>query len=268
MQKVPARKTLVAAATVGAFMVGGAAVANVNSGGSQSVSSVDLASVAVASTVVEPDAPVTSTPVTVEPNDGVTRSAPVSVPDAPVVQQSTPRGVVPGLAERSGTVTVFGDDFAIDNRELDFGPDRWMMATVASGDLDGDGKTETWWDEVSGMVGRPVTVLGDVDDDDIDVFQINGLRVRPLDGPAPWSGGRGGDDYDRDDERLPATTRINANRAMEIALGQVPGSVIAFELSIDDGVVYWELEVRANDGALYDVEIDAASGRVIEVDRD
>lgn len=262
-----ARKTLVAAATVGAFMAGGAAVASVNSGGSQQVAPVDLSNIVVASTVVEPNATVSSTPVTVEP--GESNQLPVtasSIPARVVGTDSTQSGVVPGLQEKRGVIGMFGDDFALDGRELDFGPDRWMIATVASGDLDRDDTVESWWDEVSGSVGRTVTVLGDVDDDDIDVFQIGGLAVRPLNAPAPWSGNDGGDR--EDDERLPTSTKIDMNKAMRLALEQVPGSVIAVELDIDEGIVYWELEVRSTSGALYDVEIDANSGRIIEVDRD
>ncbi len=55
---------------------------------------------------------------------------------------------------------------------------------------------------------------------------------------------------------------------MQIALAQISGSVIAVELDADDGEVYWSLEVRGNDRLLYDIEIDANSGRVIDVDRD
>lgn len=262
-----ARKTLVAAATVGAFMVGGAAVASVNSGGSQQVAPVDLSNIVVGSTVVGPNATVSSSPVTVEPGDSSHSPATASSVPIPVVRtESQQSGVVPGLQEKRGAIRMFGDDFALDGRELDFGPDRWMITTVASGDLDRDGTVESWWDEVSGAIGRTVTVLGDVDDDDIDVFQIEGLAVRSLYGPAPWSGN---DDGDRDSEdRLPTSTKIDMNEAMRLALEQVPGSVLAVELDIDEGVVYWGLEVRGISGALYDVEIDATSGRIIEVDRD
>lgn len=260
-----ARKTLVAAATVGAFMAGGAAVASVNSGGSQQVAPVDLTNIVVASTIVEPNATVSSTPVTVEPGDSSQSLATASsVPERVVRAETTQPGVVPGLQEKRGVIGMFGDDFALDGRELDFGPHRWMIDTIASGDLDRDGTVESWWDEVSGSAGRAVTVLGDVDDDDIDVFQIGGLAVRPLNGPAPWSGN---DDRD-DDDRLPASTKIDMNEAMRLALEQVPGSVLAIKLDIDEGIVYWELEVRSTSGALYDVEIDANSGRVIKVERD
>lgn len=263
-----ARKTLIAAATVGAFMAGGAAVASVSTGGSQPVSSIDLSNVVVASTVVEPNVTVSSAPVTVEPGESNEASTPASsVPTSTVRTESSGAGIVPGLKEQRGTISVVGDDFALAGRELDFGPDRWMIATVAAGDLDRDGTVESWWDEVSGSAGRTVTVLGDVDDDDIDVFQIEGLAVRPLSGPAPWSGNNS-KVRDDDDERLPTGTKIDVNKAMSLALAQVPGSVLAVELDIDNGIVFWELEVRSNDGALYDVEIDANSGRIIEVDRD
>lgn len=264
---MPARKTLITAATAGAFLVGGAAVANVTTGGSEPVPPVDLPSVLVASTVVAPDATV-GTQITVEPGSENPASPPVSTPSA---------SVVPGLREVRGTLALIGDEFVLDGRELDVGPDRWVMTTVASGDLDGDGTVETWWDEVRGAVGRTVTVLGEVDDDDIDAYQINGLAVRSLSGPAPWSGDRDRDDdyYDDDDDdaddmddRLPVNTRISLEDAKRLALAEVPGTVREIDLDIDRGVVYWDVKIRSVSGAVFYVEIDADSGRVILIDRD
>ncbi|MEY3034748.1 MAG: family unassigned peptidase, partial [Actinomycetota bacterium] len=108
----------------------------------------------------------------------------------PVPTLDAGRGVVPGLQETTGTVSYERDEFRLDGRELDMGPDRWLTSTEATGDLDGNGIVETWWMELSGTVGRSVTVFGDVDDDDIDVYEINGLSVRPLyTEVAPWSDG-------------------------------------------------------------------------------
>lgn len=248
-------------------MVGGAAVATVTDNGPDTVAPLELADVVVDSSIAVPNSVDTETPVTVEAGEVEGASGPVSTPVSPDAGVSQNSAVVPGLTEKSGVVQLFGDDFYLEGRELDFGPDRWMISTRASGDVDGDGARESWWNEISGVVGQRVTVLGDVDDDDIDVFQINSFLLRPFDRPAPWS-----DDWDDrdkyDDDMVPATTRINMDEAKRIALQQVAGTIIAVELDADDGVVYWELEVRSTDGALYDIEIDAESGRVIEVDRD
>lgn len=255
------KKTLVGAAVVGAFFVGGATAATVSDSAFRTVDPIDASKIQIVTADTDSVMSASQTPITVEPDVSESQSSPASVPAGAASNKSS-NAVVPGLAERSGVLRVVGDEFYLESREADFGPDRWMIATIAARDLDENGATETWWKEVNGLVGRNVTVLGDVDDDDIDVFQINGVTVRPFDRPAPWS-----DDWDEDD-RIPATTQISSAQAQQIALEQVPGSIIGVELDADDGVVFWEIEVRSTDGLLYDIEIDANSGRVLEVDRD
>lgn len=77
---------------------------------------------------------------------------------------------------------------------------------------DGDGSVGTWWQEMSGLLGRSITVLGDVEDDDIDAYEVNGVAVRPLNSATPpW----------RDAEQVKA-----------IALGQVPGIVTDARLEL------------------------------------
>jgi uncharacterized membrane protein YkoI len=39
-------------------------------------------------------------------------------------------------------------------------------------------------------------------------------------------------------------------------------------LDSDNQRFYWEIEVRSTYGSLYDIEIDAESGQVLDVDRD
>ena len=62
-------------------------------------------------------------------------------------------------------------------------------------------------------------------------------------------------------------TGITADDAIRLALAQVPGIAIDVEIDINDGRPYWEVDVRSLDGDLYDVEIDAQTGRIIEIDR-
>lgn len=203
-------------------------------------------------------------------NGPVTQVDPVVEPDVTMVPVPTlpaGQGVVPGLTELTGTVQLVGDEFVIDGRELDIGPDRWITTTTAPDDVDGDGAAETWWLEVSGLTGRTVTVLGDVDDDDVDAFEIAGVAVRPVysDVP-PWSDDWVGGGVSAEIEQILATG-ISADDAVQRALEQVPGVAVDVKIDVNDGRPYWEVDVRSTDGALYDVEIDAVDGSIVEIDR-
>jgi len=90
------------------------------------------------------------------------------------------------------------DDFTVNDVEVDFGPSEWVIAAPALQDYDGDGTAEPFAAELDGLVGQQVTlqVRDDDDDtdaddrlDDADVYEVNGLALRDLTGPAPWRGG-------------------------------------------------------------------------------
>jgi hypothetical protein len=99
------------------------------------------------------------------------------------------------------------DDFTVNGVEVDFGPSEWIIAAPVLQDYDGDGTAEPYAAELDGLVGQQVTLqVGDDDDDsddrsddssddsgdrldDADVYEVNGLAVRDLAGPAPWRGG-------------------------------------------------------------------------------
>jgi uncharacterized membrane protein YkoI len=263
---VTTSKKIIGLSVVTAALVGAGtavAVVAVTDDGSRAVPARELQGVSIVapSTVVDPSrSPITSIP------DSRT-VAPAGVDAVPVPTLDAGRGVVPGLQEVTGVVDYRRDEFRLDGRELDMGPDRWLTSTTATGDLDGNGSVETWWVELSGSIGRSVTILGDVDDDDIDVYEIDGLSVRPLYSEiAPWS-----DEWNAVD--VPATidevlaNGISADDAIRLALDQVPGVATDVEIDINDGRPYWEVDVRSLDGDLYDVEIDAITGRIIEIDR-
>ena len=209
-------------------------------------------------------------------DDGRSPVAARELPQVLVVAPVT-RVVLPALTEVTGVVSLLGDEVMMDGRELDIGPDRWAQSTLAPSDVDGDGTIESWWDETRGLIGTEVTVLALGDDEDLDVFDIAGVTLRPpYSEVPPWSDGWRDDDYRdeeyRDEEYSAQVAELlenglTAEQAASIALQSVPGVVIDIEIDINDGRPYWELDIRATDGAVYDVEIDAASGAVIEIDR-
>lgn len=91
------------------------------------------------------------------------------------------------------------DDFTVNGIEVDFGPSEWIIAAPALQDYDGDGTAEPFAAELDGLVGQQVTLQvrdDDADDDsadermdDADVYEVQGLALRDLTGPAPWRGG-------------------------------------------------------------------------------
>lgn len=61
---------------------------------------------------------------------------------------------------------------------------------------------------------------------------------------------------------------ISDARASEIALAEVAGTVEEIEREDEDGVATIEVDVRASDGTLHEVTLDAANGAVIAVEQD
>ena len=200
------------------------------------------------------------------PEDARTRTIDPNSGAVPVPQLISGLGVVPGLVEVEGILERDRDEFRLDGRELDMGPDRWLMRTEASGDFDGDGEVSDWWTELMSAVGRTVTVLGDVDDDDIDVFEINGFLFRPVYSEiAPWSDEWNGNDIP-DEVREALKEGLSAEEASRLALEQVAGVITDIQIDINDGHPYWEIDVRTPSGEVYDVELDALTGRIVEID--
>ena len=257
-----------AGAVVGSVVGATAVVAVLDDDGRSPVAARELPQVLV----VDP-APVTTVPVGDTAAD-VTPATTAASAGETVRDEVAPvtRVVLPALTEVTGVVSLLGDELMMDGRELDIGPDRWAQSTMAPSDVDGDGTIESWWDETRGLVGTEVTVLALGDDEDLDVFDIAGVTLRPpYSEVPPWSGGWDDGDY-RDDEYSAEVAELlenglTAEQAATIALGAVPGVVIDIEIDINDGRPYWELDIRATDGAVYDVEIDAVTGAVIEIDR-
>ena len=72
-----------------------------------------------------------------------------------------------------------------------------------------------------------------------------------------------GDVKFEDDDSLVGTVSITPEQAMEIAKGEVDGTVRSIELEEDNGKVTYDVEIDSSE-----VTIDANSGKVIRVDHD
>ena len=72
-----------------------------------------------------------------------------------------------------------------------------------------------------------------------------------------------------DDEKIELeSVSVTIASAMDIALEQVPGTVIGAELEHEDDVTVWEVEVMGADNQEVEVLIDAQTGAVLEVEVD
>ncbi|EKN66695.1 Propeptide PepSY amd peptidase M4 [Neobacillus bataviensis LMG 21833] len=66
---------------------------------------------------------------------------------------------------------------------------------------------------------------------------------------------------------LTQNTPISEKQAKEIALGKVKGEVVKVKLEEDDGRQYYEVIIKKS-GSIYEVEIDAKTGKVVEVEHE
>ncbi|MBT2694063.1 PepSY domain-containing protein [Bacillus sp. ISL-55] len=69
------------------------------------------------------------------------------------------------------------------------------------------------------------------------------------------------------ESKLIVQNQISEDQAKEIALKQVKGTVTKVELETENGVLVYEVDIKAPD-QLYEVTIDAKSGKVIKVEKE
>jgi uncharacterized membrane protein YkoI len=77
-----------------------------------------------------------------------------------------------------------------------------------------------------------------------------------------------------DDDHLLARRALQEGRVLPLSeiLGKVktdlPGKVIEVELEVDDGIFVYDLKILAKDGRVMEVEVDAASGKILKREDD
>ncbi len=64
----------------------------------------------------------------------------------------------------------------------------------------------------------------------------------------------------------PGLAKISAVEAIDIALGLVKGKLFALELDEDDGYLIYEMIVIGANGAVKEIELDAGTGEIIEIE--
>ena len=60
-------------------------------------------------------------------------------------------------------------------------------------------------------------------------------------------------------------SRISIEDAMSIATEQLPGEVVKVELDTENGMPVYEIDIVNTQGIKYEIEIDAQTGRILEI---
>lgn len=79
---------------------------------------------------------------------------------------------------------------------------------------------------------------------------------------------RADDDQYRAHDRLAAGDILSLGVILQMIADVAPGIPIEVELERDDGLWVYALEIRAPDGRLIELEVDAATGAVLELEED
>lgn len=146
------------------------------------------------------------------------------------------------------------DDFEVAGVDLDLGPESWLLSAGPVADFDGDGTLRPVLEELEGLVGTEVTVLGRLDDDgdELEVYVIQDLELRSTSGPAPWETGDQGTSLDRDAVVEAALDAVGADSRLDSVDRE------------DDGGAAWEVEVIDAEGREQRVLV-AADGTVLDI---
>lgn len=154
-------------------------------------------------------------------------------------------------------------DFEVAGVDLDLGPDEWLLTAGPVGDFDGDGTLRPVLEELEALLGTEVTVAGRYEDDgsggsddDLDVYEIQGLTFRDsAGGPAPWQ---------------TAGTGVAGDGPSREELGRIAADAVGADSRVDsvdtedDGGAAWEVEVVDAYGVEQRVLLDAA-GVVLDI---
>jgi len=130
----------------------------------------------------DPDVPVEAQVV-----DGVTSTSSIPTSTASAVSQS-----VDGLERLQGALMPSdeADEWLLGGLEIDIGPVPWMRQTIVESDIDGNGATESIYEELKGVSGTDVEIWVRFDNtrDDAELFAIEEVFIRdPTSQRPPWA---------------------------------------------------------------------------------
>ncbi|CAH0172443.1 PepSY domain-containing protein [Peribacillus sp. Bi134] len=62
--------------------------------------------------------------------------------------------------------------------------------------------------------------------------------------------------------------RLTMQQAQEIALQRVPGQVLHVDMDMEHGVLVYEFFILTNQNRIYEVEINAKTGKILKVEEE
>lgn len=78
----------------------------------------------------------------------------------------------------------------------------------------------------------------------------------------------GRNDNDDRNPNLVNEVVIGVDQAISIALADIPGKIIEAEIELENGVTVWEIEVLDESNQVFEFEIDANTGEILEKELD
>ena len=67
---------------------------------------------------------------------------------------------------------------------------------------------------------------------------------------------------------LPALAKVTFEQALQAALAAVPGSALKGELEVEDGNLLYSFDILSAKKKVMEVEVDAGTGKVLDIDED
>lgn len=62
--------------------------------------------------------------------------------------------------------------------------------------------------------------------------------------------------------------RISSQQAQQIAFSRVPGQIIHVDLDMENGILVYEVYILTAENRVYEVEINAKTGRILKVEQE
>jgi uncharacterized membrane protein YkoI len=77
------------------------------------------------------------------------------------------------------------------------------------------------------------------------------------------------EEIDMKDPRFASKAKVSLEDAKKIALAAKPGEIIETETSIEaDGSISYEFDIKGTDGKEWEVEVDAVTGKIVEIEEE